>query len=552
MSLLSCKPRSEFCTVYGMGRKACSRLVWGVCWAIAFSMPASAQLVCENAYKYFNDHSHWKRGVDDIVEPTVIREKRRQLNACVAATSNDVNKGKALSRLGHLSLAEDNFQEAIQLYRRTLSAANWTTDSEIRFRDDLLDAVWESKDYRGYIREASYMLSHFGNGLGYRRELLYSRRAQAHEKLGNKKAALSDFLQSGLLDESPFVAGSMRSKRSATQQALRIMREQSWRTSCAVLDALEFNEGNELTKIDDCLSATNLPSLDKARAYRLQALIYERDKKEDASYQSLLKLMRVPSDPPTYSDLDRGHLMFRSANTNNSMMHRYLFHNVRQDRFGDLSAFLQDVESSYRSFLNKVLAKNSPLESSYAFYMRETRTLDEEIATRFLLPTVGWLIQKGEAGIDAANSLLDSRVYRVKDPSTKARLLMSRADTHLRQKEMHQADQDFAAVLPLANEAGLKGLGRNSLRMRALIAANSGKFGDAFTFMNQYFSGLSDTWASQATNDLVEAQTLRADFAARAGLGEEARKHIDILKRIYERYGQPCEPCAQIEQNLEN
>jgi|GEM_PF-4994989 len=546
------KLRSEFCK---KSQKAVRLKIGIAALGIAtglISMPAAAQVVCDNAYKYFDDHSHWKRGVDDVVEPVVIREKRRQLNACVAVTSNDVNKGKALSRLGHLSLAEDNFQEAIQFYRRALSAANWTVDSEIKFRDDLVGAIWESKGYRGYIREASYMLSHFGSQLGYRRELLYSRRAQAHEKLGNKKAALADFQQSGLLDDSPFVAGSISSRRSATQQALRIMREQSWRPGCAVLDAYEFNAGDELTKLDDCLSSKNLPSIDKARAYRLQSLLYDRDKKPDASYQSLLKLMRVRTDLPTFSDLDRGDLLFKSASSDSSMMHRFLFHIIRQGNISDLSAHIQDVESSYRTFLEKALAKGSPLISSYSFYQRETRTRDEEIATRFLLPSVGWLIQNGDAGIDAAKSLLDSRVYRVKDPSTKARLLMSRADIHMRKQDLGQADQDFAAVLPLAIEAGLKGLGRTSLRMRALIAANQARFSDAFDLMNQYFSGLSDAWPTQPTNDLVEAQTLRADFAARAGLGDEARKHIDVLKGIYERHGQPCEPCAQIEQNMAN
>ncbi|SDD40098.1 hypothetical protein SAMN04488071_0572 [Kordiimonas lacus] len=552
MGYLSCKPRSEFFTKNRASRLPKHLLAGAFCLTAVFSAPASAQQVCENAYKYFDDHSHWKRGVDDVVEPKVIREKRRQLNACVAATSNDVNKGRALSILGHLSLAEDNFQEAIQLYRRTLSAANWTTDSEIRFRVHLIAAIWESKDYRGYIREASYMLSNFGSQLGYRRELLYSRRAQAHEKLGNKKAALSDFLQSGLLDDSPFVAGSISSRRSATQQALRIMREQSWRTSCSVLDAGDFNTGNELTKLDDCLSSTNLPSIDKARAYRLQSLLYDRDKKPDASYQSLLKLMRVPTDLPTFTDLDRGDLLFKSASSNSSMMHRFLFHIIRQGNFSDLSAHIQDVESSYRTFLEKALAKGSPLNSSYSFYQRETKTRDEEIVTRFLLPSVGWLIQNGDAGLDVARGLLDSRVYRVKDPSTKARLLMSRADIHVRKQDLGQADKDFAAVLPLAIEAGLRGLGRTSQRMRALIAANQARFGDAFDLMNQYFSGLSDTWPTQPTNDLVEAQTLRADFAARAGLGDEARKHIDVLKGIYERHGQPCEPCAQIEQNIAN
>ncbi|WP_197421217.1 hypothetical protein [Kordiimonas lipolytica] len=539
------KLRSEFCK---KSQKAVRLKIGIAAVGIAsglISMPAAAQVVCENAYKYFDDHSHWKRGVDDVVEPVVIREKRRQLNACVAVTSNDVNKGKALSRLGHLSLAEDNFQEAIQLYRRAVSAANWTVDSEIKFRDDLVGAIWESKDHRSYIREASYMLSHFGSRLGYLQELLYARRAMAHERLGNKKAALADFQQSALLDES------LR-KGTAAEQALRIMREQSWRPSCAVLDAYEFNAGDELTKIDDCLSSTNLPSIDKARAYRLQSLLYERDKDPDASYQSLLKLMRLPVDLPTYTDLDRGDLWFQGVQNDSSMMHRFLFHIIRQGDFSDLSAHIQDVESSYRSFLEKALAKGSPLEPSYSFFLSVGRNTNEEIATRFLLSSVGWLVQSGEAAIDAAKSLLDSRVYRVKGPGTKARLLMARADIHLRKQNLREADKDFAAVLPLAKEEGRTGIRRSSQRMRALIAANQARFSDAYDLMNKYFEGLPDTWPSMATPDLLEAEVLRTDFAARAGFVDEARKHIEILKGIYEQYGQPCEPCAQIEQNMAN
>lgn len=466
----------------------------------------------------------------------------RQLKNCIPNERSRENRAKSQELLARVLRAqgEARVDETVATYRRAISGWSWGTKATRDIEEDIADVFYAHERWSDFVDQSSMLLRRYSSFQSDQR--FRAQRGQAYKNLGNEQKAIEEYLTAARLDNGT-------KKPYEAKEALKLMRSLYRRTSCSILDSFQTDAPNFITKVDDCLRSRRLPTADRVIALRKKGEFYEARKEPEKALQLYKRLIDIQPEPPTYTSLDLANDLFRGVNGSSSVAHKVIGYSIQIGDYSEVEAYAQQFSRDYAQFLDTIAASKSDYNPD-DYHQGKTSTERLKAARSvFLMPMVDWLA--GANNLAKAIEILDKeRQTLLMTENDEIFLTFKKAQLRARAGQYSDAIADYSAVIDYlpANQPETAGTKQTALFERAISYRRLEQISEARNDMDEYFSSYPDDWhLGQITKPMVDAFIFRTELTVRSGDKTATEEHISILKEIFDRFNQPCEPCNTLQ-----